>query len=390
MKRLFMLLLCMQYIVSLCAQSVTASLQNVSAENAFAVIQQQTGYEFLYNNESVKKAGTISLSVKKATLESALQQCFSQIPFTWKVVDKTIVVTPKAVVAAMAAEYTIIGKVLSSDNKQPLIGATIRVKGTDKGATTNSSGAFAITTGIQHPLLQVSFLGYITKEIRAEEEQIIYLEEDKKKLSEVVVTSGYVTLPKERATGSFSQVDKSQLDKRISTNIIDKLEGLSTGLSFSRSVTSDKPKLSLRGRSTLFSEDQPLIVVNGFPIEGDMNSIDPDDVESVTILKDAAAASIWGVRAANGVIVITTRQGKLNQRPTVEVRTNIIFGKKPDFSQLHLMSTSDYIDAQQILFKAGRFNSLFTPGSRSPIAEAVQIWKDEKDGKITSDIATQR
>lgn len=390
MKRLFMLLLCMQYIVPLCAQSVTASLQNVSAEKAFAVIQQQTGYEFLYNNESVKKAGTISLSVKKATLESALQQCFSQIPFTWKVVDKTIVVTPKPAVPGTTAEYTISGRVLAQESKQPLIGATIRVKGTDKGATSNGSGAFSITTGGQHPLLQVSFLGYITKEIRAEEEQIIYLEEDKKKLSEIVVTTGYVTLPKERATGSFSQVDKSQLDKRISTNILDKLEGLSTGLSFSRSVTSDKPKLSLRGRSTLFSEDQPLIVVNGFPIEGDLNSIDPDDVESITILKDAAAASIWGVRAANGVIVITTRQGKLNQHPSVEARSNIVFGKKPDYGQLHLMSTSDYIDAQQILFKAGRFNNLFSPGSRLPVPEAVQIWKDEKDGKITSDAATQK
>ncbi|MBO9728988.1 MAG: SusC/RagA family TonB-linked outer membrane protein [Chitinophaga sp.] len=388
MKRLSILLLCMQYIGSLCAQSVTTSLQQVPVEKAFAVIQQQTGYEFLYNNESIKKAGTVSLSVKQASLEAALQQCFSQIPFTWKVVDKTIVVTPKGTTAA--AEYTISGRVLSYEGKQPLIGATVRVRGTDKGATTNSSGAFTITTGIQHPVLQVSFLGYITKELRAEDNGVIYLEEDKKKLNEVVVTTGYITLPKERATGSFSQVDKSQLDKRVSTNILDKLEGLSTGLSFSRSVTSDKPKLSLRGRSTLFSEDQPLIVVNGFPIEGDLNSIDPDDVESITILKDAAAASIWGVRAANGVIVITTRQGKLNQRPTVEARSNIIFGKKPDYSQLHLMSSSDYIDAQQILFKAGRFNSLFSPGSRQPIPEAVQIWKDAKDGKITNEVATQK
>lgn len=386
MKRLFILLLCMQYIVPLCAQSVTASLQNVSVEKAFAAIQQQTGYEFLYNNELIRKAGTIDLSVKKASLEAALQQCFSQIPFTWKVVDKTIVVTPKAV----AAEYTINGKVMSGDSRKPLVGATVRVKGTDRGATTNASGDFTITTGMQHPVLQVSFLGYIGKEVKGEEEIVIYLEEDKQKLSEVVVTTGYITLPKERATGSFSQVDKSQLDKRISTNIIDKLEGLSTGLSFSRSVTADKPKLSLRGRSTLFSEDQPLIVVNGFPIEGDLNTIDPDDVESITILKDAAAASIWGVRAANGVIVITTRQGKFNQRPVVEARTNIVFGQKPDYGQLHLMSTSDYIDAQQILFKAGRYNTMFTPGNRQPIPEAAQIWKDEKDGKISSSVATQK
>ncbi|SEW17466.1 SusC/RagA family TonB-linked outer membrane protein [Chitinophaga arvensicola] len=389
MKRLFILLLCVQYIGPLCAQPVTANLQQVPAEKAFAVIQQQTGYEFLYNNELVQKAGRINFSVKQASLETALQQCFSQIPFTWKMVDKTIIITPQPVATA-AAEYTINGKVLSADSRKPLAGATIRVKGTDKGATSNASGAFSITTAMQHPLLQVSFLGYISKEVRADDDLVIYLEEDKQKLSEVVVTTGYVTLPKERATGSFSQVDKSQLDKRITTNIIDKLEGLSTGLAFSRSVTSDKPKLSLRGRSTLFSEDQPLIVVNGFPIEGDLNTIDPDDVESITILKDAAAASIWGVRAANGVIVITTRQGKFNQRPTVELRSNFVFGSKPDYSQLHLMSTSDYIDAQQILFKAGRYNTMFSPSSRQPIPEAVQIWKDEKDGKITSDVATQR
>ncbi len=117
--------------------------------------------------------------------------------------------------------------------------------------------------------------------------------------------------------------------------------------------------------ATIYANDKPLIVVDGFPIEGDINSINPNDVQNVTILKDAAAASIWGTRAGNGVIVITTKKGKFNQAPTVEIRNQFTMTERPDLYYLPLMSVSDYVDLEQKWFDAGRYNNYYsTPAHR--------------------------
>jgi hypothetical protein len=122
---------------------------------------------------------------------------------------------------------------------------------------------------------------------------------------EVTVNTGYQSIPKERATGSFVFIDNEQLNRRVATDIISKLEGITNGLVFNRDPLTGKNQLRIRGESTIYSNSQPLIVVDNFPYDGDLNNINPYDIADISILIDVAAASIWGVRTGNGVIVIS-------------------------------------------------------------------------------------
>jgi TonB-linked SusC/RagA family outer membrane protein len=172
------------------------------------------------------------------------------------------------------------------------------------------------------------------------------LRKDTIKLQEVVINTGYYQIPKERATGSFDHIDKQLINRSTGSNIISRLEGITSSLHFDRRENSretvNTPELRVRGLSTINSNESPLIVVDNFPYEGDINNINPNDVESITILKDAAAASIWGARAGNGVIVITTKQGRFNQKTSITLNSNVTIGNKPDlyYNQRWLPSTT--------------------------------------------------
>lgn len=147
-----------------------------------------------------------------------------------------------------------------------------------------------------------------------------------------IVSTGYQTLPKERATGSFVQINNELLNRRISTNVLDRLEGIASGVVFNRNnlPSNERMGISIRGRSTIdpLVNANPLVVLDNFPYEGDLANINPNDIESITLLKDAAAASIWGARAGNGVIVITSKKGAFNKPLKVELNTNVTIGAK--------------------------------------------------------------
>ncbi|MDR6786474.1 TonB-linked SusC/RagA family outer membrane protein [Pedobacter africanus] len=153
-------------------------------------------------------------------------------------------------------------------------------------------------------------------------------------LKEVTINTGYYQIPKERATGSFDYISKEMINRSTGSNIIARLEGISSSLNFDRRKNnrelSSTPALRVRGLSTIASDESPLIVVDNFPYEGNIDNINPNDVESVTILKDAAAASIWGARAGNGVIVITTKQGRFNQKTSISLNSNVTLGNRPN------------------------------------------------------------
>ncbi|WP_164108682.1 MULTISPECIES: SusC/RagA family TonB-linked outer membrane protein [Sphingobacterium] len=171
------------------------------------------------------------------------------------------------------------------------------------------------------------------------EQPIDTLEKDETNIiDEVVVNTGYYTIPKERATGSFTHIDRKALDRSVGGNILERLEGIASGLQFDyRSLSDDDPtatpQLRVRGVSTLEANASPLIVIDNFPYEGNIDQINPNDIENVTILKDAAAASIWGARAGNGVIVITTKKGSRADRLRINWTSNIGLSRKPDLTR---------------------------------------------------------
>ncbi|QIH31493.1 MULTISPECIES: SusC/RagA family TonB-linked outer membrane protein [Sphingobacterium] len=217
---------------------------------------------------------------------------------------------------------------------QPLSGATITFVKNGKSVKTNINGYFKITNLNLPDSMAVRYLGYATRmEVlnTGSSDLRIYLEKITRSIEEVqVVNTGFYQIPKERATGSFSVVDNKLLNRSVGGNILQRLDGISSGVQFVTPGGTDASDIRVRGLATIQSDASPLIVVDNFPYDGDITSINPNDIENVTVLKDGAAASIWGARAGNGVIVITTKKGGYNQNGQITFNSNITIGQKPD------------------------------------------------------------
>ena len=282
------------------------------------------------------------------------------------------------------AQGPITGKVIDAQTKESLIGASIENKALKINTLTNANGNFNIF--IKTPqMLSISYLGYVTKDTLITtllNEVVISLQPDTRILNEVVVNTGYQKLNKERSTGAFEQLNAKQLDRVVSPNLISRLDGNVSGLVFNR--TNQENDISIRGRSTLFAAAQPLIVIDDFPYEGDLSNINPNDVESITVLKDAAAASVWGTRAGNGVIVITTKKGKVNQPLKVTFNANTTLRQKPDLFYEPRMSTAEFIGIEQQLFSRGFYTPLETSINKAPLSPVVELLIAKRDGTQTA------
>ncbi|MFN6243716.1 MAG: SusC/RagA family TonB-linked outer membrane protein [Bacteroidota bacterium] len=256
---------------------------------------------------------------------------------------------------ASAQQLRIITGTVTGPENTPLANASVVLKGNKQGVKTNLLGAFSITVPAGAQTLVVSFVGMQTKEFLIATDAtsaVLSVKESDGLLDEVVVVStGYQTVPKERATGNFGTVSKEQLGKP-STNISSRIVGQVAGVQALRMDEEGNPFFQIRGLSTLYANQEPLVVVDGFPIQGSYNSINPNDVESVTILKDAAAASIWGSRAVNGVIVVTSKNAKKGTPLKIEFSAFTRIGGKIDLSYSNPLATS----AQQVEYEKLSFD----------------------------------
>ena len=237
---------------------------------------------------------------------------------------------------------TISGQVLSPESL-PLTNVTVTLKGSRIVVKTNESGRYTISVPQGPQTLSFTYIGMVSTDLLVEEGVVlanVTLLNNVSSLEEVVVVStGYQTIPKERATGSFGMVSKQQLNKP-SSNIASRIIGTNAGVQALRMDVDGNPTFQIRGLSTLYANQEPLVVVDGFPIQGTYNAINPNDVESITILKDAAASSIWGARAVNGVIVVTTKAANRGVPLKVEFSTFTKIGGKIDlrYSRPHATS----------------------------------------------------
>ncbi len=176
-------------------------------------------------------------------------------------------------------------------------------------------------------------------------------------LEEVIVSTGYQRLPKERATGSFATVGKQLLNEQSGTSALARLEAVTNGLYVDRLAGGRAPKFVIRGLSTIRGPRAPLIILNDFPFNGNIDNINPNDIETITILKDAAAASIWGTQAGNGVIVITTKQGRFNQKITGSINSNVLITAEPNLFDIDRVNGAEYANLERFLFDKGAYNS---------------------------------
>ena len=248
---------------------------------------------------------------------------------------------PDTLVAQTTQNVT--GQVLD-EREEPLAGCVISVKGQKVNVITDINGNFSIKASNQD-VLEVSFLGYEKQSIPVSGKKAfrIIMKEDAQALDEVVVT-GYQTLSKERVTGAFGLISSKQFENKLQPDLKSLLEGQAAGV-----VLDKDGNIEIRGVSTFSAETTPLLVVDGFPVEGTLDDLNPDNIENITVLKDGVAASIYGSRAANGVIVITTKQGQQG-KTRISYKGSFNVTLKPDLSKLNRASTSDYIDAELDLF----------------------------------------
>ena len=275
----------------------------------------------------------------------------------------------------------------------------ISVRSLHSGAITRSNASgFRIPVTQLPDTLVISSVGY--KELvipvrHVDNTMVLFLKEDTRELDAVTINTGYQKLKPNEVNGSYVVIDNKMLNQQTGTTILDRLNGVTSSLLFNVGKDNyNNPQnttgISIRGLSTINGPLDPLVVVDNFIYDGNINNINPNDVESVTVLKDAAAASIWGARAGNGVIVITTKKGKFNQPLKVDFNTDVIFMNKPNLFYSPQISSSDYINLESFLFGKGYYNSKINNKSYPALSPAVEVFLARKNGSITAtDSASQ-
>lgn len=247
-------------------------------------------------------------------------------------------------------QKNIVGTVRDSDG-EPLAGATVLIEGTKEGVATDIDGNFSILTKKDKPVLVISYIGMVTERIEVPKDYKIIdvcLKPHENMMDEIVVT-GYQNIKREGATGAYQKISAAELEKRHASDLVSNLEGNIPGLVVTRDYTGVKEgedQLLIRGTGTFNANTAPLVVVDGLPIEGGLNSVNQYDIENITILKDASAASIYGARAANGVIVITTKQAK-KEKLTIDFNADLTISEKQKYDNMGWASASEVIQLER-------------------------------------------
>lgn len=351
-----LILLCLFLTTGLFAQGVTVKFKDTPLSQVLREVEKQTPYKFVYNNSLINVNVRVSIESSKMEIAPFMEKLLTKTEISYKILDKQISLFPKEFKPTKREEQTkreLNGKVTDQD-MIPLAGIYVLNQTQGKGTFTGDKGEYTIAVNDGDKVL-FSMIGMVPQEVVATPglaTKNIVLQTDIKTLEDVVVT-GYQTLSKERATGSFALVDNKKLGitNLASTDFAKGLAGLTAG------VLVDKDGgLQIRGVSSIKSDSRPLIVVDGFPIESGNYTINPNDIESVTVLKDAAAASIWGVRASNGVVVVKTKSGgSADGKAIFNFTANLSFDQKPDFSYYQMANTSDFVDFEVETINKGWF-----------------------------------
>jgi TonB-linked SusC/RagA family outer membrane protein len=272
------------------------------------------------------------------------------------------------------------GQILDKEGK-PLSGVTVNFINSNHWTTSDSKGFFTVLANTKDTM-KLSLIGYETLFIVPEQITssflILTMVQVQQVLEEVIVQTGYYQLPLERATGSFVHVNNELFNRRVGASITERLKDVVPGY-----IEHSNGRIRIRGQSTLNADADPLIIVDNFPYEDNINNLNPEDVESVTVLKDAAAASIWGAKAGNGVIVITTKKAAYGQNTKVNFTTTLGMGNRPDLFHIPQLKIRDYIAIEQKLFKQGYFLANESNLDQLPLSPLVEAMVANRDGKMS-------
>ena len=306
-------------------QQVSLSKKGATLESVFREIRKQTGYNFLYNTEMMQEARSVDIDVRRASVEEALRICFEGQPLTYTISKKTVVVKRKEAAAEIPAMILLSG-IVTDEKGIPLARATIGVKGSEKTTLSDDNGAFLLRDVPENAVLLISYTGYVTREeeVKGRTDIRIQLKEEPKNMDAVVVV-GYGTQSRSDVSSSIGSFKPNDQNTRPVLGPEEMLQGRVAGVMISGSsgTPGSANRVSIRGIGSLSASNEPLYVIDGIPVVRhnaalfnmgeNMNplaELNPNDIESIEVLKDAASAAIYGSRATNGVIIITTKSGK--------------------------------------------------------------------------------
>ncbi|WP_165384750.1 SusC/RagA family TonB-linked outer membrane protein [Sphingobacterium corticibacterium] len=267
-------------------------------------------------------------------------------------------------ILSYSQKQIVTGIVKSEGTREPIPNVSVELRESQLRSITDDRGIFIINSPVESGDLKLSHVGYEQTTVKfdsVKDTLFVIMKSIENLIDNVeIVSTGYYDIPKERATGSFSFLTNEDLNRFPATNILDRIDGMVNALTMDRSHLNGErtvePKLRLRGLSTIESDSEPLIILDGFPYEEGLSSINPSDIENITILKDAAAASIWGARAGNGVLVISTKKGKFNQRTQLTHSTVFQFQSKPDlFYDPNYLPSSAVLDIEEEMFARNNY-----------------------------------
>jgi TonB-linked SusC/RagA family outer membrane protein len=392
MTAVFMLAACLQVTARGVSQRITLQRKNASMENVLEDIEQQSGYQFFFKSSLEGSFKKVSIHVKDAPLSQVLETCFKDQPLTYTIVDKTIVLRPKTAqpeTMSTQADFQPLsihlhGKILD-EKGNPMEGVSVRIKGSDHGATTDKSGEYALEVP-EGATLVFSYIGYdpVTENVSNRKEINLSMHPNATGLSDVVVV-GYGSQKQANITNSVTTVKMDEvLGDRPVSNVSELMMNAVPGLNVS--VPSGQPgsatSINLRGATDLntsgstINTGAPLIVMDNVPFNGPLNMIDPNDIETLTVLNDAGSAAIYGGRSAFGVILITTKKGRKNQAPQFNFSNNVTIAHaynlpvkaSPDqfFQSLEDMGTTSYWSGQNVALWKQLYDSIHNPAAQFP------------------------
>ena len=334
----------------LCSADVGAQSKKVSLVSSSSTVGQvlkdieaQTGYLFVYNTSDIDVSKKVSLNFKDATVSQVLDSVLDGHNVKWHFEGRYIKIMKQEPEGKSKSNgpVKIQGKVCAADG-EPLIGASIMVKGTSTGVITDMDGQFTMEIPTPGTVLVASYLGFMDQEFEAvgDGNFDIFLKEDNNTLDELIVV-GYGTQRKVDLTGSVGSVGGKTLADRKSTSIATSLQGAVAGVTVTRSgnePSNEGGDIKVRGITTI-GDSTPLVIIDGVP--GDMSSVSSEDIENISVLKDAASASIYGSRAAAGVILITTKRG---QKERINISYNIEYGSEIPTANVDFVDITRYLE----------------------------------------------
>lgn len=322
-------------------QNVTIVNKSMTVKQFFAEVKKQTGLNFIYSTDLAAKLPHVTVNAKNRPLREVLDEVMLKVNCTYEIEGNIVTITRR-----IAGERVRnVSGTVADETGEPLIGVSVCIDDSKVCTITDSKGFYTLKVPANACTLRFSYLGMSNAEIhlgngRNPLSRSVQMSTDHE-LSEVVVT-GYQEISRPKMTGSVTTITSSKLDERYTTNIMNNLEGRVAGLS------TYNGKMTIRGTSSLYAETTPLLVVDGVPVEGNIDDLNPYDIESVNVLKDAAANAIYGARASNGVIVVTTKNAKKAGKIDIDFAANLtIYEKKNvDYADNFYMTPSQQVDTE--------------------------------------------